>query len=255
MTVRVTPFISLCTWNNSGRGKTELTKPDLGHMKFLEEASKVYRGSIDQRVLSYLAGRGVREETAAYFHLGLVDDPLPGHEKYKGYLSIPYLKMGKVVAMKFRCIEEHKCRDIPHHQKHFCDGGQWVYNSDAIASPATVAGWFEGEPDVWVAHQSGFAAFGYPGADSFKGHPWWADLSEGFEQVLIFPDNDASKEGNPGLRGAQAFRQQCPRARIVLPPADRDTTDMYMGGGASALWEAAGIEWNDVRTPRLQLVG
>lgn len=232
----------------------DFTRPDLGHMKFLEKAATVYHGSLDQRCLSYLNGRGVEESASAYFRLGLVDDPLPGHEKYTGYLAIPYLKLGRVVAMKFRCMEDHDCREVSGHSKHFSDGGQWVYNSDAIKSPAKVCAWFEGEPDTWVGHQSGFAAYGYPGADAFKGHPWWADLCAGFEEVLIFPDNDVSREGNPGLRGALQFRQGCPRARICLPPADADVTDMYTKGGPEALWECAGLPWAP-QTPRLQLVG
>lgn len=233
----------------------EFTEPDLEHMKFLEKATQEYEKTWKPGFLSYLDGRGVKPETAEYFRLGQVVDPLPGHERYQGYMAIPYLKMGRVVAMKFRCMEDHKCRDIEGHSKHYCDGGQWVYNSDAIKSPREVAAWFEGEPDTWIGHQIGFAAFGYPSATSFKGHPWWVDLHQGFATVLAFPDNDASKKDNPGMQGGQLIRQADPRVRLVIPPPDRDVTDMYLDGGASSVWQTAGLEWNDVQLPRLQLVG
>jgi len=41
------------------------------------------------------------------FHLGIVKDPLPGHESYKGRLAIPYITPSGVVDIRFRSINNH----------------------------------------------------------------------------------------------------------------------------------------------------
>ncbi len=39
------------------------------------------------------------------FHLGVVDNPSPGHEGYKGKLVIPYITPSGVVDLRFRSIK------------------------------------------------------------------------------------------------------------------------------------------------------
>ena len=59
--------------------------------KSLLEAVTHYSKSLDAKALEYLEGRGISEDVALQFSLGLVTDPINGHENHAGWLSIPYL--------------------------------------------------------------------------------------------------------------------------------------------------------------------
>ena len=71
--------------------------------QFLLQAATEYAQHIDQAT-DYLRTRGLSVEEAKMFHLGVVDNPLPGHEGYKGKLVIPYITPSGVVDIRFRSI-------------------------------------------------------------------------------------------------------------------------------------------------------
>ena len=83
-------------------------------MESLQTAAERYHESLDQRLLSYLAARGIDQDAATGHRLGLVVDPVVGHEAYRGMLSIPYVTPEGVVALKFRCAEVHSCKERGH---------------------------------------------------------------------------------------------------------------------------------------------
>jgi len=72
--------------------------------KLLLTAANRYAQDITPReALKYLEGRGVSEEVALEFKLGVVSEPFMGHELHVGWLSIPYITAsGLCVGFKFR---------------------------------------------------------------------------------------------------------------------------------------------------------
>ena len=73
--------------------------------QFLLRATQQYASTLDQAA-EYLAGRALSVEEAQQFHLGLVVEPLPGHEQYQGRIAIPYITPSGVVDIRFRKITE-----------------------------------------------------------------------------------------------------------------------------------------------------
>ena len=76
--------------NNSQRG-------------FLLQATQKYAAEIGLAA-EYLSSRQLSVEEAEVFHLGVVVDPLPGHEPYRSRLAIPYITPSGVVDIRFRSM-------------------------------------------------------------------------------------------------------------------------------------------------------
>ena len=77
--------------------------------KLLLEVVTRYSQNIDEATVKYLEGRGISKELAQSFLLGTVVDPIPEHEQFAGWLSIPYITaLGHFAAVKFRRIDEGK---------------------------------------------------------------------------------------------------------------------------------------------------
>ena len=77
--------------------------------KSLLEAVTHYSKSLDEKALAYLEGRGISKGIAEQYSLGLVTDPINGHEHHAGWLSIPYLTaLGMCVGVKFRRLDDGK---------------------------------------------------------------------------------------------------------------------------------------------------
>ena len=71
--------------------------------KFLLQATQRYATTIETAA-DYLSSRHLSVEEAGTFHLGVVVDPLPGHEPYRGRLAIPYITPSGVVDIRFRSL-------------------------------------------------------------------------------------------------------------------------------------------------------
>lgn len=209
-------------------------------MKFWEEASWEYHQQMTPEALSYLDGRGISMDSVKTFRLGVVSDPLPGHEMMRGRIVIPYIKKLAVVGLKFRCISEHDCK-AEKCPKYLNDGNQWLYNTSDLDAPSSFVAITEGEFDCIILHQAGIPAVGVPGVDAWKGHEWWPELFKGHRKVLIFADNDSSKEKNYGHELAKRIMHDVSRARIVNLPEDHDTNETYLTFGPEELYMRAGL--------------
>ena len=83
--------------------------------EMLEEAVASYQEHMTPEAAAYLLKRGIGRDEALAFRLGVVVDPAPGHEKYRGMLAIPYLgRNGQPLTVRFRCMVEHNHRDYFH---------------------------------------------------------------------------------------------------------------------------------------------
>lgn len=198
-------------------------------MEMLEEAVARYQAAVTRPVAAYLKARGIDRDTATTSRLGVVSDPAPGHERFKGFLAIPYLnKDGAPLSVRFRCMEEHTHRDFGH--------GKYMSLPDEPARLYGIASIFrageeihlaEGELDGIILNKVGLPAVALPGAHSWS--PRHRVMLSGFNRIWVW--------GDPDDAGADLIRKvtrSMPRAKVVQL-RDGDVTDTYKAGGAEAL--------------------
>jgi DNA primase len=213
--------------------------------KSLDKAATLYQEQLvnSETGLCYLNGRGLGPFEAETYRLGYVENPIEGHEAFKGMVSIPYLRPSGVIAMKFRRIGEGKPKYL-----NVAGCGTHLYNSEALRVPGRIVGLCEGEFDaVVLSGLVGIPSVAIPGATQWKGHPYWAALFEG-KQVLIFADIDAGQEGNPGEKLAEEIQASLAEARIIrLPMPDSedgnkmDVNRCFIRYGADEIRKRAGV--------------
>ena len=195
--------------------------------KSLLEAVTHYSKSLDEKALEYLEGRGISEEIALQYSLGIVTDPINGHENHTGWLSIPYLTaLGMCVGVKFRRLDDGKPKyGAPTGQKgHLFNVADVTIDSHRIVV-------CEGELDaVVVSGLIGIPAVGVPGVQAWKPH--FVKLFTGYDTVYIVGDNDIKDDGtNPGAEFSRRVSQEVMNSRIVSLPASMDINDFYFTHG------------------------
>jgi len=157
--------------------------------RYLERATLTYAENLDVAA-GWLEGRGIDLAHARSRGLGVVTDPLPGHESYVGRLAIPYLTDVGPVNMNFRCMEDHNCKEIPHHKKYLKRKGSGT-NLYGVQSASWADDWIvvtEGEIDALIWQQIGVPAIGVPGAENWK--DYWVNVFEDFSRVYLAEDGD-----------------------------------------------------------------
>lgn len=195
----------------------------------LEEATSSYQGRLTAPVAQYLKARGIDKATAATFRLGVVSDPFPGHDRYRGFLAIPYLdREGKPLSLRFRCLEDHVHRDH-YHGKYMSitDEPPRTFNIRAVHVALDTIHIAEGEFDAMILTKAGLPAVAIPGVQM------WANrhrrMLAGFNRAYVWGDPDDAGADfvnriTRALRSAKGVRLR-----------DGDVTDTYMAGGADAL--------------------
>lgn len=186
----------------------------------------------------YLGTRGLTSPSAAKavgkFRLGFVEDPILGHEMYRGFLAIPYLRWSQengwsVVSIRFRCIHDH---EHVGHGKYMTVSGDRprMFNTLALLQPSPVVAITEGEIDAITAQACGIPTVGLPGAQAWQ--RWFREPFLGYRDVLILADGD-----DAGMKMAQTVAKTLPNARIVPMPAGEDVNSLVLGQGKEALLE------------------
>jgi len=217
--------------------------------RFLVEASRRYNQSLDgSPAEEYLAKRGLVGPRADALGFGYVADPLPGHEYQRGRLAIPYLRPSpvggiSVINIKFRCIENHDCKEAhPKLGKYTAQtgGGIHLYNTNAIIRSHDEIVMCEGELDAATWEVIGMDAIGIPGTEAWAKH--FGRIFSGYATIYFCVDDDVKGQGkdmadkvgsDPYLRGVQ-FKQ--------IPMPGGDVNSVYMEQGEQALWKAIGKE-------------
>lgn len=186
-----------------------------------------YQGHIDE-AREYLRSRAL-EDAIGPFRLGVVRDPDPLHADYEGRLAIGYLTPTGVVSMRFRCLEDHDCREdgCP---KYIQPSGEptHIYNVDALHKADTVIGVCEGELDAITATQAGLHSVGIPGAHNWK--PFWYRLFDDFGQVIILGDGDKAGRGF-----ASKLAHSIPGGEAKVLPEGHDVNSYVAEHGPEAL--------------------
>ncbi len=183
--------------------------------------------------LDYLASRGLGVKDAQYARLGLVGDPMPGHEMYKGRLAIPYITAnGQVKDVRFRSMDgmEPKYLSLPNSTTRLYDVRSLAQGPDQVVV-------CEGEFDTLVARKAlGVAAVGIPGASHWDANEHWHTLLSGVGEVYVVTDADEA-----GRNLAKAIARTVSHAQIVNLPDGMDVTDFYMQHGSEELMHVVGI--------------
>jgi DNA primase len=188
-----------------------------------------YREALTAQGARYLIARGVDRATADTHQLGVAVDPHPGHERFQGMLSIPYLdRDGRPLSVRFRCLEEHDHREHFHGKYNSVKGDPArVFNVGAIHRAEDEIHVTEGEFDAMVLTRVGYHAVAIPGAQAWRGHH--RRMLAGFSRVYVWGDPDDAgaefvQKVTRALRNAKGVRLR-----------DGDVTDTFLAGGAEAL--------------------
>lgn len=223
--------------------------------KFLAEATTRYKKSLSGSPGElYLEKRGLltpeNRVALSRFQIGYVEDPLPGHEWYRGWLSIPYLRKGpsedgpfkgwSVAAMKFRCLELHQgaCDDAhPKLGKYMAHPGDTkLFNTvDLQASDDEIA-ICEGELDAITAHLCGIPAVAVAGVKNWKSK--YYRLFRGYKTVWIFADGDSYGEG----LAKELANKMGDKLTVIKMPDGEDVNSVVQKHGRQALLKGIGRE-------------
>lgn len=182
-----------------------------------------------------LLGTGA-ENYVDRMRIGYVDDPLPGHEMYRGMLAIPYLRQNQaksdswsVVSMRFRCIEDHT--HVGHGKYNTQPGDRpRLYNTRSLIQAHDNVAICEGEFDAIAALAIGIDAVGVPGATAWQPH--FRDPFLGYESVYVLADGDEA-----GLRFGRSIAESLPNAKIIPCPPGEDVNSWIVSGGGPELLE------------------
>ncbi len=201
----------------------------VGQRRSLERALLTYSAQV-KRAMPYLEGRGIDLAAASSAGLGVVVDPIPGHEHLRGRLAIPYLTRRGPVNFNFRCMEDHRCKDYGH-QKYMMWAGlstnlYHVKSIDAAPEWITVA---EGELDALSANIAGIPCVGIGGATKWES--WWNLIFQDFVRVYVWQEGD-----DAGKKFGDRLVQETEAIRIVLPEGE-DVNSLWVKNGSEALRE------------------
>ena len=200
----------------------------LSQKKSLESAVTHYQRFIGQAE-EYLASRGLTLQDVAIHRLGVVDEPLPGHENYKGRLVIPYLTKTGVVDIRFRAMGESdvKYLGLPGAKTHLYNVLSTFNAQDSIAV-------CEGEIDTMTLNKCGIPAVGVPGVNNWKKH--YTRILQDFETVYVFADGD-----QPGSDFAKNLARELSTVTVIQMPDGEDVNSVYCKGGPNAIRQRIGL--------------
>lgn len=164
----------------------------------------------------YLARRGITLADARTAHLGLVVEPLPGHEQFVNRLAIPYITPTGVVDIRFRSMygEEPKYMGMSGTETR-------LYNVAAISQATDFIAVCEGEIDaITLTQKCGIPAIGVPGANSWKRH--YSKLLQDFERIYVFADGD-----QPGSDFGKKLAREVQGVIVINMPDGEDVNSIF----------------------------
>jgi DNA primase len=190
--------------------------------QFLLLATQRYAATIGTAE-EYLLSRQLSVEEANIFHLGVVEDPMPGHEPYKGRLAIPYITPSGVVDIRFRALtpeQEPKYLGL-------VGSKTTMFNTQALFVADKYICVTEGEFDcIMMSVKTTHPTVGIPGANNWKPH--YAKLLDDFETVIVLADGDAA-----GLEFGKKISRELGNVNIISMPDGEDVNSMMIKKGST----------------------
>jgi hypothetical protein len=195
--------------------------------KSLERATMSYMENLPEAE-GYLAGRAIDLEVARSVGLGVVRDPIPGHEGLEGRLAIPYLTPSGPVNMNFRCMADHNCKEHGH-QKYMTWSGleTTLWGVQFLGQAGDYIAVAEGEIDALSSNIAGVPCVGISGAEKWKEH--WNNVFEDFTRVYVWQEGDEA-----GKRFGDMLVREVGAIRLALP-AKEDVNSILVGQGPEVL--------------------
>lgn len=193
------------------------------------EATQVYRRDMaDSPAAAYLASRGLEGPVIDRFKLGYVDEPLPGHEMFRGCMAIPYLRWSQwrgwsVASIRFRNISGQGAKYLT-----VAGDSPRLFNTVALIRHTPKIAITEGELDAMTSQMVGLPAVGLPGASTWK--PFMREMFLGYREVFVLADGD-----EPGMKFANKVGADLPNAKIIPMPDGEDVNSLVQLQGADAL--------------------
>ena len=160
-------------------------------------------------------------EQATHARLGVVLEPLTGHEAYLNRLSIPYITRSGVVDIRFRSMDlsEPKYMGMAGATTH-------LYNVSAFFRATSFISICEGEIDTLTLDTvCGIPSVGVPGVNNWKKH--YTRLLQDFDKVFLFADGD-----NAGSDFGKSLSRELGNLVVVNMPEGEDVNSMYRLHGA-----------------------
>ena len=188
--------------------------------QFLLQATQRYAGTIEL-AKEYLSSRHLSVEEASIFHLGVVADPLPGHEPYKGRLAIPYITPSGVVDIRFRAMHNEDPKYMG-----LVGAKTTMFNTKACFVADKYICVTEGEFDcIMMGVKTQHPTIGIPGANNWKPH--YAKILDDFEIVIVLADGDAA-----GLEFGKKISRELGNVNIISMPEGEDVNSMMVKQGS-----------------------
>jgi len=183
-------------------------------------AAKYYHSALAEAE-DYLAERGITMEAAEKARLGVVLDPLTGHEQYVNRLAIPYLTKSGVVDIRFRSLGNEEPRYMG-----LTGATTRLYNVGSFFRASSYICICEGEIDtITLDYVCGIPAVGVPGVNNWKKH--YTRLLSDFDKVFLFSDGD-----NAGYEFAKSLARELSGLIVIQAPEGEDVNSLYKTHGS-----------------------
>ena len=195
-------------------------KQSTSQKESLMRAAKYYHSALHEAE-DYLAERGITMEAAEKARLGVVLDPLTGHEAYTNRLAIPYLTKSGVVDIRFRSLghEEPRYMGLAGATTH-------LYNVGAFFRASSYICICEGEIDtITLDMVCNIPAVGVPGVNNWKKH--YTRLLADFDKVFLFADGD-----NAGYEFGKSLARELSNLVVIQAPEGEDVNSIYRVHGS-----------------------
>jgi DNA primase len=186
----------------------------------LGKAAKYYGTAIEE-ASEYLEERGISLETARKVGLGVVFDPMTGHEQYENRLSIPYITRTGVVDIRFRAMDasEPKYMGLVGANTH-------LYNTRAFFRASDYICICEGEIDtITLDFGCNLPSVGVPGVNNWKKH--YTKLLADFDKVFMFADGDQA-----GHEFSKSLTRELGNVVTIQMPDGEDVNSIFLKKGA-----------------------
>ena len=195
---------------------------------FLLQATQRYAAKIELAE-QYLLSRQLSVEEARVFHLGVVEDPLPGHEAYVGRLAIPYITPSGVVDIRFRGMHNEDPKYMG-----LVGAKTTMFNTQACFVADKYICVTEGEFDcIMMSVKTLHPTIGIPGANNWKPH--YAKILDDFDTVIVLADGDAA-----GLEFGKKISRELGNVNIISMPEGEDVNSMMIKKGSGWIDERIG---------------
>lgn len=220
--------------------------PSSEHRSSLEVQAEMYHQQVDG-LGAYLTDRGIYRSAIDRFKLGFTGDT--EDFRIRNRLTIPYASAAGYWCIKYRCIEDHNCKELGH-GKYINDDGAptCMFNAQALLR-ADRAVLTEGELDAIAVSMLGVPAVGYPGVDTWRANRHWRWCFDSLEEVIVVADGDEPREGKRYGVGEEAARSVADSLRTALPdltvrtvvlPVPHDSNSLINQEGDIAFLERIG---------------